>query len=286
MPPTFRAAAVSTERGFAMHTPTHASFSGRLWLDKAERRFLGKGRVQLLALIEEMGSITRAAKAMGMSYKAAWEAVELMNNMSDQPIVVRTRGGAGGGETRLTDYGRELVAMFQVFHEEHGRFLTALSERLQRANTVETLLRRFGMRTSARNQYWGRVIAVQRGAVNAEVTLALGDTDRIVASITNESVDALELKEGREASALIKASFVIVGTDESAPRTSARNCLSGTVSRYREGAVNGEVTLALEGGRSITAIVSNEGIRSLALTVGKPAYALVQASHVILAVND
>jgi molybdate transport system regulatory protein len=269
-----------------MRTPTEASFTGRLWLDKAERRFLGKGRVQLLALIGELGSITRAAKAMGMSYKAAWEAVELMNNLSDQPIVVRTRGGAGGGETRLTDYGRELVTMFQVFHEEHGRFLAALSERLQRANTVETLLRRFGMRTSARNQYWGRVVAIQRGAVNAEIALALSDQGRIVASITNESVDALELKEGREACALIKASFVIIGTDGDGQRTSARNCLSGKVSRCWVGAVNGEVTLAIAGGRSITAIISNESIRSLGLAVGKPAYALVKASHVIVAVND
>ena len=82
------------------------------------------------------------------------------------------------------------------------------------------------------------------------------------------------------------ASFVIIATDEGAKRTSARNCLPGEVSRCREGAVNGEVTLALAGGRSITAIVSNESIRSLALSVGKPAYAIVQASHVILAVND
>ena len=269
-----------------MHTPNDASFSGRLWLDKAEQRFLGKGRVQLLGLIEELGSITRAAKAMGMGYKAAWESVDLMNNLSDAPLVVRVRGGAGGGETQLTDYGREMVSMFRVFHEEHDRFLKTLSERLQTAHSVTALMRRFGMRTSARNQYWGRVLSVRPGAVNCEVTLGLGDAERIVASITNESADQLGLETGKEACALIKASWVIIATGDGGARTSARNCLQGTVSSCREGAVNGEVTLALHGGRTLTAIVSNESIRALGLKEGLPASALVKASHVILAVND
>lgn len=269
-----------------MRTPTQGAFTGRLWLYKGAQRLLGKGRVQLLGLIEQHGSITRAAKAMGMSYKAAWEAVEMMNTLADAALVVRTRGGAGGGETRLTDYGREMVRMFRVFHEEHERFLTALSQRLQRADTVESLMRRFGMRSSARNQYWGRVLSVKRGAVNAEVTLSLGETDRIVASITNDSVESLDLQEGKEVCAMIKASFVIVGTGEDGSRTSARNRFSGRVSHCREGAVNGEVTIELNGGRSITATITNESLHTLGLAVGQPAFALVKASHVILAVND
>jgi molybdate transport system regulatory protein len=223
---------------------------------------------------------------MRMSYKAAWESVEMMNNLADAPLVVRIRGGAGGGETRLTDYGREMIQMFRAFHEEHDRFLNTLSERLGRSTSVATLMRRFGMRTSARNQYWGRVATIKKGAVNSEITLALGDTDRVIASITNGSVESLELREGKEACALIKASFVIIGTDGEGLRTSARNCFKGKVSRCQTGAVNGEVTLELSGGRSISASITNESIRSLALEVGKPAYALVKASHVILAVND
>ncbi len=269
-----------------MRTPTQGAFTGRLWLYKGEQRLLGKGRVQLLGLIEEHGSITRAAKAMGMSYKAAWEAVEMMNTLADADLVVRTRGGAGGGETRLTDYGREMVHMFRVFHEEHERFLSALSQRLQRADTVESLMRRFGMRSSARNQYWGRVLSIKRGAVNSEVMVALPGGEQVVASITNESVENLELKDGKDVCAMIKASFVILGTGDSAPRTSARNCWTGKVSHCREGAVNGEVTIALNGGRSVTATITNESLRALGLAVGKPAFALVKASHVLLAVND
>jgi len=269
-----------------MHTPTQASFSGRLWLDKSQQRFLGKGRVELLGLIDELGSITKAAKAMGMSYKAAWESVERMTGLSDVPLVVRVRGGVHGGETRLTDYGREMVQMFRVFHEEHNRFLAALSNRLVHARTVESLMRRFGMRTSARNEYWGTVASIRRGAVHSEVTLDVGGMEPIVATVTNGSVETLDLSEGKEACALIEASFVLLAAGEGSQRTSARNCFAGKVAGFQEGAVNAEVTLGLKGGRTIVATAPNDGVRALGLAVGQPAYALVKASQVILAVND
>lgn len=271
-----------------MRTPTQGEFTGRLWLYKGKQRLLGKGRVQLLGLIAEHGSITKAAKAMGMSYKAAWEAVEMMNNLSDAPLVTRVRGGAGGGETRLTDYGHELVRMFRAFQDEHGRFLSSLSQRLQRVDSAETQMRRFGMRTSARNQLWGRVDFIQCGAVNSEVTLETDGGVKVVASITNESVKNLDLKEGKAACALIKASFVILAPADAAGglRTSARNRFTGRVSKCTTGTVNGEVTVDVGGNHAITATVTNESIRALELAVGKQVHALVKASHVILAVND
>lgn len=142
------------------------------------------------------------------------------------------------------------------------------------------------MKTSARNQFWGKVGTVTRGAVNAEVTLNLGDGETIVASITNGSVDALGLAPGKEACALIKASLVLVVAGDSLPKTSARNTLKGKVAAVKEGAVNGEISIALKGGRMVTATVTNESIRTLGVKVGGPAAALVKASSVILAVQD
>lgn len=142
------------------------------------------------------------------------------------------------------------------------------------------------MKTSARNQYWGKVASVKRGAVNAEVLLALEGGETIVASITNGSVDALGLAPGKEACALIKASLVLVLAGDGTAKTSARNTLRGTVTACKEGAVNGEVTIGLKGGRAVTATITNGSIRSLGLQVGVPAAALVKASSVIVAVRD
>jgi molybdate transport system regulatory protein len=269
-----------------MEYPLQGVFDGRIWLERAHRAFLGPGKVDLLVRIDGMGSIAHAAKAMGMSYKSAWETVQLVNSLSDRPLLVTSRGGVQGGETHLTEYGREVVQVFRLLQAEHERFLRALSHKLGRSHSLEDVGRRFTMRTSARNQYWGSITSVRRGAVNSEVAISIGGDESIVASITNASVDALELKVGKEACALIKASFVVLAPGSDAPRTSARNCLSGTVTRCEMGAVNGEVTIKLKGDHTVTATLTNESIRSLGFAVGSPAAALVKASHVIIAVND
>src|SRR4051812_20906331 len=70
----------------------------------------GAARVGLLRAVAQQGSITQAAKAVGMSYKAAWDAIDAMNTLSDTPLVERSTGGRGGGSTRLTPRGEQLVA--------------------------------------------------------------------------------------------------------------------------------------------------------------------------------
>ncbi len=140
------------------------------------------------------------------------------------------------------------------------------------------------MRSSARNELAGRISTVTTGAVNAEVMLDIGGGDQIVAIITNTSVESLGLKPGLTAYALIKAPWVIL-TSGDAIRTSARNCLCGEVETMVHGAVNAEVTLALAGGKRITAIVTEENVGALGLAPGARACALIKASHVIVAVG-
>jgi molybdate transport system regulatory protein len=141
------------------------------------------------------------------------------------------------------------------------------------------------MRTSARNTFPGLVTKLTNGAVNAEVELTLAGGERIVAIITNGSVGALGLAVGAKATALIKASWVILGTDLLNARLSTRNIMPGTVDQVQEGAVNSEVILKLDGGTLLTAIITNASVRSLKLKAGDEAFAAFKASHVILAVE-
>lgn len=140
------------------------------------------------------------------------------------------------------------------------------------------------MKTSARNQFLGKIKSIKLGAINAEVVMDIGAGDTLAAVITNDSVDHLGLKVGSEAYAMIKAPWVIVTTSEGF-KTSARNELHGTVVRCQEGAVNGEVIIELAGGKTVAAIVTNDSIKTLGLKDGVKACALIKASHVILAVN-
>jgi molybdate transport system regulatory protein len=251
---------------------------------------LGPGRrrwdhLELLERIDAAGSISAAANAMGMSYKAAWQAVEAMNNQSEQPLVARQTGGKHGGGTSLTDYGRRVVGAYRRLEKEHARVRAQLSKVMTDFEQYYQLIRRFDMQTSARNQFLGKVKSIKSGPVNAEVILDLGGGDEIAAIITQDSVEHLGLKVGQEAYALIKAPWVILTTD-SGLKTSARNHLCGTVVRCQPGAVNAEVIIELAGGKTVAAIVTQASIDSMGFAEGVRCCALIKASHVILAVAN
>jgi molybdate transport system regulatory protein len=141
------------------------------------------------------------------------------------------------------------------------------------------------MKTSARNQLAGKVTRVTRGSVNDEVELALPGGQSIVAVVTHESAEALGLAPGRDAVALIKASWVMLMADEPV-RISARNQLKGTVERVTRGAVNAEVSLAIGGSSTITTIITNQSVDALGLAPGETAVAVIKGSSVILGVHD
>ena len=81
-----------------------------LTLELFNKPFLLEKRIDLLIAIKKFGSINKAAKEVPLSYKAAWEAIEDMNNLSNTPIVIKETGGTGGGGTKLTKYGKNLVS--------------------------------------------------------------------------------------------------------------------------------------------------------------------------------
>lgn len=252
---------------------------GSLWLTVGGERFGGEQRIALLASIAECGSISQAAKAIGMSYKAAWDAIDNMNNLAGEALVERLAGGKGGGGTRLTSRGAQLVANFRAIEEEHRRFV----EQLGRQADDYLLLRRISMKTSARNQFLGTVTRVQIGAVNDEVELAIAGDQRLVAIVTRESCESLGLLPGVQVYALVKSSSVILLADDEPVRVSARNQLSGTVVRVLPGAVNAEVVLELPGGAHLAAVVTQASCDALQLAPGRRVMAIFKASSVILA---
>ncbi|AZQ54440.1 TOBE domain-containing protein [Burkholderia cenocepacia] len=260
---------------------------GELWLRAGEQTLGGATRIALLAAIGDTGSITRAAKAVGLSYKAAWDAVDTMNNLAGEPLVARSTGGKGGGGTTLTPRATSLIAAFRTIEREHRRFIEAASAAVAGFDVDWALIGRIGMKTSARNQLFGKVASIVRGTVNDEVTLALPGGQSVVAVLTHESTEALGLREGGHACALVKASWVVLAVDDGGPdlKVSARNRLCGSVEAVAAGAVNSEVTLALDGGGTLTAVVTNDSVDALQLDAGRRAIALFKASSVILAVT-
>jgi molybdate transport system regulatory protein len=258
---------------------------GALWFHKDAQKYLGGDRIALLEKIGELGSITRAAKAVGISYKNAWDMVNLINNLADKPLVERLTGGRGGGGTTLTEHGKEVIRQFSVLQEEHRKFLENLEVRLGDTAGLYQLLRRISMKVSARNVLAGTVTKITKGAVNSEVALTLTGGAPLIAVVTNGAVENLALKEGVSAYAIIKATSVMVGSDLHNAKISARNVMCGTIAKIIEGPVSTEVDVEVGGGNTISAVITHESSGNLGLAVGSHACTLFKASSVILGVS-
>ncbi|AXJ05502.1 transporter [Pseudomonas fluorescens] len=140
------------------------------------------------------------------------------------------------------------------------------------------------MKVSARNVFKGQVSQVQEGSVNAEVVLTLPGGEKLVAVVTLASLKSLGIAVGKEAVALVKAPWVMLMTESSDIRLSARNCLQGKVLSVTDGAVNAEVVIELSGGSKVYSIVTRDAVNELGLAAGVSATAVIKASHIILGV--
>ncbi len=260
--------------------------SGSIWFRSGEQQWGNQRRMALLAAIGDKGSITAAAKQINLSYKAAWDAVDTMNNLAGEPLVLRTTGGQRGGGATLTPRAQELIHLYQALHQEHERFMGQLA----RASVLSTdnleLIQNMMVQTSARNKLTGVIDHIKPGAVNDKVILNAGQNLQLTASVTKESVENLALQPGKRILAFIKASSVIVGLPQNTQKLSASNQLRGRINRITTGTVNSEVCITLNSGPVIAAMITTESLRSLQLHEEQDAYAIFKASSVMLGTLD
>jgi molybdate transport system regulatory protein len=253
--------------------------SSTLSLDMFGKPFLLGKRIELLYAIAEHGSISKAAKAVPMSYKSAWEAVDVMNNLASEPIVVRETGGKNGGGTTITRYGQKLLDTYTQLKLEHDHFLERLSQLSDLEHGTIKTIERFSMQLSARNQLQGKVLNVETDGVNAQVTLQFGYGKELFAIVTNEAVETMQIRVGEDITAIFKSNSVELGTDckEMLP-----NCWKGKVQQIQEGKEHCKVTVEIGGQRSMVSVVSRLRAESLQLGVGKEVSLSIQANEIIL----
>ena len=255
-------------------------------LKSADVAGIGRERIRLLQTVAREGSISAGAKAAGLTYKAAWDALDAMANLFGCPLLETRTGGRAGGGAHLTAAGLRVIEAFGRLEAEMARVLRTIEPELAGTgisplNLVSGLL----MRTSARNALRGTISGIVGDALSSEVAIAVADDTTIYALITNESVRELGLCVGREAIVLIKAPFVIIAPGEIAPAVSVRNRLRGIVRRCEISAVSAEVVLDIGGGKTVAASITAHSAAALGLAAGISAYALFDAAHVIVAVD-
>ncbi len=110
-----------------------------LRIDFQDGRALGPGKVRLLELVGETGSISAAARRMEMSYRRAWLLVDALNRTFRDPVVTTRGGGAGGGGAALTPFGEEVAASYRAMEREAAEALDTRMAVLEQALAVPAL---------------------------------------------------------------------------------------------------------------------------------------------------
>nr|WP_318382310.1 molybdenum-dependent transcriptional regulator [uncultured Enterobacter sp.] len=225
-----------------------------LTLKLQQRLFADPRRITLLKQIEQTGSISQGAKNAGISYKSAWDAINEMNQLSEQTLVDRATGGKGGGGAVLTRYGQRLIQLYDLLAQIQQKAFDVLSDDdALPLNSLLAAISRFSLQTSARNQWFGTVTGRDHQQVQQHVDILLADGEtRLKVAITAQSGERLGLDEGKEVLVLLKAPWIKV-TQDPAIAAHADNQLTAKISHIERGETQCEVLMTLADGQTLCA---------------------------------
>jgi molybdate transport system regulatory protein len=230
-------------------------------------------RIDILRRIGQAGSISEAARGAGVSYKAAWQALETLANLAGTPLVEKAVGGSGGGGAVLTEAGQRVLQAAGQMTQARQQVL----QQLQQGDVGTSARAALALRTSMRNQFPCTVASLKPHQGQVRVQLLLADGSALHSRITRESAQLLALKPGLAVLALCKATAVQVAARIAASPT--RNVLAGTVSRASRAAAGGEVSLRLPGGVQLVGFAAaGHGLKA-----GQTAMAAVDEAGVVIA---
>ena len=252
------------------------NWSQALGLDVADKR------LAILQAVGDLGSISEAARQSGVSYKAAWQAIETLSNLSGAVLVERVVGGSGGGGAVLTHDGQRLLQAGQWLQQARAQALARLSTP---DVNPQLALGGLGLRTSMRNQWPVVITAWRRQATGIRVTLGLDSGDTIHAAVTRESAQLMDLSLGQTLWALCKATAVSIAAD-GAEDPKGSNVVYGVVTRSSKASAAGEVSLQLRAGQRPGIQVVGFAAAGHGLRAGDRACAQWADAAVVLALGD
>jgi molybdate transport system regulatory protein len=233
-------------------------------------------RIDILRRMREAGSISQAARDAGISYKAAWHALETLSNLAGAPVIEKAVGGSGGGGARLTEKGEQLLAASERLQSARTEVLQTFAQQEDMASVLGSL-QRLNLRTSMRNQFPAVVTRVPKRGAAVAVQLRLTGGQGLVALVTRESAELLQLAEQLELVVLCKAAAVRIAAHM---KTGAGvNVLEGLVTRVGNTRHESELVLELPGGLQLVGFAG----KGHGLKLGMRAQAAVDASSLVLA---
>lgn len=231
-------------------------------------------RLLILRSLSQAGSISQAARQAGVSYKAAWQAIDTLSNLSGVALVEKVVGGAGGGGARLTPAGVQLLDAAQKLGTVRKQLLADISPANAKNSMPQTSMA-LAVRTSMRNQLLAKVVAVKTVGALAWVKVQITQDMVWIAKITKESAQLLDLVPGMQIMLLCKATAVRISRLQlEKPGT---NKAYGKVTRHSRAKAT-EISLQIAPHLSLIGFAEDEQIKT-----GETLYAYLEDSSLVLA---
>jgi molybdate transport system regulatory protein len=247
-----------------------------LTLNIHQQLFTDPRRIALLKAIEQTGSLSQAAKEIGVSYKTAWDAINEINKLAPKPFLIIAIGGKNGGGTKLSAYAVRFIQLYELLTHLQQKAFNILSDDKIPLDDILKATASLSLQTSARNQLYGAVKQIQTSGIAGFITVQLSDNKtELKAYITQPSIERLKLGTDKTVLLLIKAPLIELNDAN-------ENCLSVTIEKITTDGKWSEIACSLPSGIVLYASKLANEIKQSRLIIGKQVKLSINPQHIIV----
>ena len=248
-----------------------------LTLNINQQLFTDPRRIDLLRAIEQSGSLSQAAKQIGISYKTAWDAINEINQLAPKPFLITATGGKNGGGTKLSAYAVRFIQLYDLLTQLQYKAFNILNDDNIPLDDILKITAKLSLQTSARNQIYGNVSSIEATHIAGLVKVKLNDNQtELKAYITQQSIERLKLNIDKTVLLLIKAPLIELNNLN-------ENQLIVKVEKIVTDGQLSEISFSLPSGIMLYANKATNEVNQLKLIEGQLTTISIHPQHIIVA---
>ena len=248
-----------------------------LTLNINQQLFTDPRRIDLLRAIEKSGSLSQAAKQIGISYKTAWDAINEINQLAPKPFLITATGGKNGGGTKLSAYAVRFIQLYDLLTQLQYKAFNILNDDNIPLDDILKITAKLSLQTSARNQIYGSVSSIEATHIAGLVKVKLNDNQtELKAYITQQSIERLKLNIDKTVLLLIKAPLIELNNLN-------ENQLIVKVEKIVTDGQLSEISFSLPSGIMLYANKATNEVNQLKLIEGQLTTISIHTQHIIVA---
>jgi len=248
-----------------------------LTLNINQQLFTDPRRIDLLRAIEKSGSLSQAAKQIGISYKTAWDAINEINQLAPKPFLITATGGKNGGGTKLSAYAVRFIQLYDLLTQLQYKAFNILNDDNIPLDDILKITAKLSLQTSARNQIYGSVSSIEATHIAGLVKVKLNDNQtELKAYITQQSIERLKLNIDKTVLLLIKAPLIELNNLN-------ENQLIVKVEKIVTDGQLSEISFSLPSGIMLYANKATNEVNQLKLIEGQLTTISIHPQHIIVA---